>query len=416
MTHPTHHLLKTALVTTLLFLAAGVLAQDSWVLTGSDFRRTAVIVESLDSQGLRIATAEGAKSIRPVDEVLRLERTSAAPATTQKFTLFLHGGDRIVGEIGELKDEMLKWSNPAIGELSLPLSKLRGISKITAPPGLDLERKEDQVVLSNHDVVRGVIAGIEDGKILVQTGGDTVPVPLASSDSIFFASTARQPNATSSSWRIQFTDGSILTASVVTLKDGRLAFQLPAEKGVPASKIAYSANLSNLQSIEQLNGPVSWLSDRPPSVNQQVPFNSESTFPARMNLNVFGKPLRVGTQVFEKGIGVHANSIVTFPLDGSYSIFRTRYAIDTTSDVSKAVVIVRILLDGRVVHEENNFRAFKLSPVVTIGLSGAKELTLEVLAAGATDTQDRLDWIEPALIRKAPATAPSPTGRADDKP
>ena len=102
------------------------------------------------------------------------------------------------------------------------------------------------------------------------------------------------------------------------------------------------------------------------------------------------------------------------------------YAVDTTGDVSRAAVDVRIRLDGKIVHEEKNFRAFKVSPTITVELAGAKELTLEVMAAGPTDTQDRLDWIEPALVRTVevrarlepgvPATAPSATDGAGGKP
>ena len=134
-----------------------------------------------------------------------------------------------------------------------------------------------------------------------------------------------------------------------------------------------------------------------------TPWSSEDTSPSRQKL-----PAANG-QTFEKGIGVHANSRLVFPLDGAYRLFRTRYAIDTTGDVSKADVNVRILLDGKPVHEQKQVRAFKLSPVISIELGKAKELALEVTAGGVTDTQDRLDWIEPALVRDLPATLPTAT-------
>jgi hypothetical protein len=147
-----------------------------------------------------------------------------------------------------------------------------------------------------------------------------------------------------------------------------------------------------------------------PTANLQTPFNSETTYPAKMDRNVFGRPLRVGSQTFEKGIGVHANSTLTFPLDGTYKSLRTRYAIDTTSEAGKADVNVRILLDDKVVYDQKNVRAYRISPLVSINLGDAKALTLEVTAAAATDTQDRLDWIEAALVKEAaevdPATKP----------
>jgi hypothetical protein len=383
-------------------------ADDRWTLTTADFRRSSVVLREIDAKGARVLPSGAAEKTIPLDSLVRLERDGYVAASTPKFTLFLRNGDRIGGEPGDLKDELLTWMSGAAGEIKVDLSTLLAISRSASPPSLAADRKEDQVILSNHDVVRGTVAGFEDGKILIQSGGDTVPVPLASAESIFFATSAKGGAAPAHEWRVRLADASVFTVPALQVADGNLLFRLHGEKSADAR----STELENVLSIEQINGPVSWLSDRTPRVNQQVPFNSEVTYPARMNLNVFGKPLRVGAQIFEQGIGVHANSVLTFTLDGSYKLFRTRYAIDTTSDVSKAVVNVRVLLDGRVVHEEKNFKAFKMSPVLTVDLGGAKELTLEVTAAGATDTEDRLDWIEPALVREAapadaPATAPA---------
>ena len=89
MTNVLSHVKKTGLIAVAMFFASAVLADDSWVLTGSDFRRSSVGVESLDANGIKLVTPDGAKSVRSLDEVLRLEHSSTAPATTQKFNLFL---------------------------------------------------------------------------------------------------------------------------------------------------------------------------------------------------------------------------------------------------------------------------------------------------------------------------------------
>lgn len=381
------------------WLCAGFIAgaEDRWSVTTADFHRASVVVVGIDAGGLKVVPVGGAEAVISMDRVLRLERDVAARPGAQNFTLFFQNGDRLAGTPGDLKDEVLAWSSPVLGELKIELSKIRGISRLSLPPDLDAIRKEDQITLSNHDAVRGIIAGLEDGKIQIQTGGETVAVPLASADSVLFAAGAKPLGAALHVWRVRFTDSSVLSFSSVALAAGKLQCLVAGEK----TGQTRSTDLENVMGMDQMNGPVSWLSDREPVVNQQVPFNSESTYPARMNLNVFGKPLRAGGQVFERGIGVHANSVLAFPLDGTYRTFRTRYAIDTTGDVSKAAVHVRILLDGKVVHEAADVRAYVVSPVVSVNLGNAKELRLEVTAAGATDTQDRLDWIEGALVREA---------------
>ena len=70
---------------------------------------------------------------------------------------------------------------------------------------------------------------------------------------------------------------------------------------------------------------------------------------------------------------------------------------------------MRIKVDGKLVHEKQNLRADVLAPVVIVDLpKTAKMLTLEVDYGAANDTQDRFNWIEPALLRKKPVAPPPP--------
>jgi hypothetical protein len=393
-------------------LTARAVAEETWTITTSDFRRVSGSIVSIDAAGARLTSPD---STLPLDALLRLDRNARAAAAPPKLSLFFQNNDRLGGEPTAIKNDALTWSSPVIGALTVPLQKLRGLSRLATPPGLDEERKEDVVSLANHDVVRGVLSAIEEGKAVIQSGADALPIPFPSVETILLAGPPREVPSTQRGWRIRLVDGSILTAPAIRIAAGKLQFRLPAAVG----DADLAADLANVLSLEQVNGPVSWLSDRTPTANRQEPFNAESNYPARMDQNVFGRQLRVGAQAYEKGIGVHANSTLTFALDGTYKLLRTRYGIDTSSDASKAAVNVRILLDGRVVHEKKDFRAFKTSPLLTIELGNARELTLEVTAAGPTDTQDRLDWIEPALVRDltpaaatAPASAPAATTRA----
>ncbi len=81
--------------------------------------------------------------------------------------------------------------------------------------------------------------------------------------------------------------------------------------------------------------------------------------------------------------------------------FRTQYAID--GDQPWADVTVRIKLDGKVAYEKTHVTSGVLSDVVNIDLNGAKTLTLEVDYGENYDVQDRLNWIEPALLRSGGA-------------
>jgi hypothetical protein len=207
-------------------------------------------------------------------------------------------------------------------------------------------------------------------------------------------------------FRIHLADQSIFTAASANLDGPNLKLTLPGKNGQTVQ-----VPISSVLAIEQLNGPVSWLSSRTPTENVQTPyFGGESVWPARFDASVDGSPLSFEGRIFEHGIGVHAYSRLSFAIDSQWKIFQTQYAIDSHRDEPRkfADVTVRILLDGKVVHEEKNFREGILAPVFTVELNNAKTLTLECDYGDAGDTQAHLDWLEPALLRDVAVATPAP--------
>jgi hypothetical protein len=101
--------------------------------------------------------------------------------------------------------------------------------------------------------------------------------------------------------------------------------------------------------------------------------------------------------VFAHGIGVHSYSRLVFPIDPTCKAFRTKFAID--GDQPWADVTVRIKLDDRVAMEKPHVTSGTLSDVIKLDLKDARSLTLEVDYGENYDVQDRLNWIEPALLR-----------------
>src|SRR5262249_46638087 len=133
--------------------------------------------------------------------------------------------------------------------------------------------------------------------------------------------------------RVSTADGTMVTADSVTLAGRDLRVRLPGsadERSIPLSSIA---------GIEQVNGPVIWLSACHPLENVQIPSFSAHAHPAQMDKTVEREPIRVGDLPVH-GIGVHSYSRLVFALDGSCKSFCTRYAID--GDLPWADVTVRV--------------------------------------------------------------------------
>ncbi|MDB5358687.1 MAG: hypothetical protein JWN24_5140 [Phycisphaerales bacterium] len=385
-----------------LAFAAGVRAQTTWTLTTADFNTQAAALKSIDAAGIHVQpSGADAEKVIPFAQFLDVRRALPLGQPAGKFVLHMAGGDRIGGQPVGIKGNNLVWNNPAVGEVSLPMRQLVAITGLKGKVS-DTRRREDVVTLSNGDTVRGIINSIADGKISVKTDAGDSDVPLAAVDNVSFAATAGGASA-APGFRVRFDDGSSVVAPSLTLAGEKLeiAFGKDAVRQV---------ELTHVAAIEQVNGPVSWLSSRPPSENVFIPFiGAAQPGAAKMNTNWTGDEIRYGPQQFSHGIGVHSYSRLSWPLDGAYEAFRTRYAIDTKEPLPKADVTVRILLDGKSVYEQQHVRAGAISAVVLEDIKSARKLTLEVDYGDNMDTQDRLNWIEPALLKQKPATTqPAP--------
>ena len=374
-------------------------AAEGWLLTTAQFKTDTVTLKAIDSSGVKVVSAAGGgERTVSMDDFLDLSRTLPLAQGGARFVLHLAGGDHLSGEPVGLKGDSLLWKNADLGEISIPGGKLIAIT----PPAQSApaERQHEDVVrLANGDTVHGIIAAIGADAITVQTGNGNSDVPMASVASINFAMT---PGAASPQrgFRVRLDDGSSLVGSDATLEDEHLVLAIGKDA-------AHKIDLAHVSAIEQVNGPVSWLPARTPAEEVYYRFIGGPQEPAAYVDRQWGgqRRLEFKGRLFAHGIGVHALSRLTWPLDGQYETLRTRYAVESDAG-GIADATVRIRLDDRVVYEKTHVRAGRLSPVIYQDLKGAKLLTLEVDGGGAF-AQDALDWIEPALLKHKPTEPPA---------
>jgi hypothetical protein len=416
-------LVLTRIMLLIALLASGAAAQD-WTITTADFRsQPAAGITGLSGDGVRFAVAGSADDQQtiPLDRFVSAQRAAvggAAPvaaSSNAKFTLLLSNGDRLAGEPAGVVSEQLVWRSASLGELKVPMRRLtllaRNFATAAKSPSAGEPPKQDVVSLANGDTVAGVVTDCSVDKITVQTDSGPSDVPMATVTKVTFAAVGKSTASASvpRGFRVRLTDG-----SGVTVADGSISSDHFTAK---FETTAIAVPLSQLASIEQLNGPVGWLSSLTPIESVQIPYFGGSaaiSWPARNDTAVDGSPLRFKGRAFDHGVGVHAYSRLTYDISGaggSWAAFRTQYAIDSPRNNPRplADVTVRLRLDDKVVHERAHVRAGEVSPVVTIDLAGARKLTLEADYGDGGDTQDHLNWIEPALLRQVPATTTAPT-------
>jgi len=209
------------------FVVQSTRADDGWSITTADFKRQSANLKSLDESGAKIIPfASATETTIPLDKLLQLDRgNSAVQQVRGTWTLHLTNGDRVGGDPISIANDNLTWRSPAAGELVLPVTHLKGITRGNdpTPPAFDPTRTEDAVFLTNGDNVKGIITGIEAGKINVkQSSGDVLPVDLGAAKAVHFAG-AQTPPATGRAFRVQLADGSVVTAPRLVLKDNKLS-------------------------------------------------------------------------------------------------------------------------------------------------------------------------------------------------
>lgn len=131
----------------------------------------------------------------------------------------------------------------------------------------------------------------------------------------------------------------------------------------------------------------------------------EGSIHARQDLSVMGQgKISVGGFTYDRGLGVHADSKMVFPLKGRFGTF---HVVPGPDDAHHWVIEMKILLDGKEV-----FTTGKVSspgyqaPSIDLPVKGAEELTLIVTDADGNKGGDHASWADAYLL---------PVG-SDDRP
>jgi hypothetical protein len=391
-------------LTSAFLLSPTALGAEDWILTTADFRTERVLLRGMSAAEVSVIGQDGQGRSVGMAQLLQLERAQRPRGTSGKFTVILENGDQVSGEPRGLAGATLLWSNPTLGELRIPLADAAAVVRSSRKSELDPKRPTDDVVtLMNGDTVRGIITSVTETSISLQgAGGDSIALPMESIVTVEFApitGAAASIEPPVRAFRVTLADETVCVAPAISVSEKRVELSL-------ADGSTRSMDLDAVVSIEQMNGPVVWLSSRRPSDSVQTPL-FDTASPARMNQSIDGGPIRFGQRTFSRGIGVHAYSRLSWPIDQGYLAFRTQYAID--GPMPYANVTVRIRLDDRVVHEQKDFRAGVLAPLIVLDTDNARLITLEVDYGQSYDVQDRFNWIEPALLKQKPAPPASRT-------
>jgi hypothetical protein len=352
------------------------------------------------------AQVAGAPPVAGADLVsLRRQGLPPPPFPHARRHALLVNGDRLPGEVLAIDGDQAR-VRADLGsqqELVVPLSALaavwftdRAATRAATPAGrraLAEPRRQDVVLLANNDTLQGTVVGLgADGPLRLDVGGSEVAVPRDRLQALLLnTDLARAPQPRGAYRQLVLRNGARLSLRTVALKGGEL-------KGTTLFGAAVHLPLRELAALNVYQGKAVYLSDLKPRNYQHTPFLG-ARWPFAADHCVTGQDLHLAGGTFDKGLGLHSQSRLTYALPPGATRFEALVGLDEQSGRSGGVR-VQVLADGRPL----------LTPAAELGAAdppralrldlpkGARELTVSVEFGRGGDVQDHVDWADARVL------------------
>src|SRR5262249_38259602 len=236
--------------------------------------------------------------------------------------------------------------------LQLPLSMIAAIS-FQGPAGsrdpdaarfrrrlLTERRNRDVIMLKNGDLLQGALARLDAKSLTIQAAGKPISVERDKVTAIAFnTELARSPSVKGAYARLVLADGARLS-----IAEGS------ADPRTLSAKTLFGATvevpISNLVALDILQGRAVYLAGLKPRRYDYTPFLGTDFHSYSADGNWEGSELRLAGSVYDRGLGMHSKSTITYDLAGGYQRFEALVGIDDTADRC-AAARVQVFLDGK---------------------------------------------------------------------
>ena len=380
-------------------------AANSFRLRDVSGRESQGVLTSLTMETVTLGGA--ANTSRATTDVVSLLREPLPePVPLAATAVLLANGDQLQLRPLSISDGVLQagWTaSPAWPPVEIPLETIRAVllaypREANAAAGLlaellDRPHPTDALLLINGDTVQGELESLSEGTFTLGTDAGAVQVAAGGVRAVVLGTDLISfPPVGPRTVQLTLNDGSWITAT--GLEQG--------EAGKVQIEAAFGGQLTvplaSIVAVQPQHERVTPLAAITPSRYTFTPFLS-STWPLMTDRAVNGGFLTTAQRVFPRGLGLHSQSRVTWNLNGDYAAFEASIGLDDTAP-RQASTRARVLVDDREV-----WTSPELTPVTgvvslpRISLAGAQRLTLVVDFGRAGDIGDRVNWLNPVLIR-----------------
>ena len=371
------------------------------------FEPALVLVEGSTISAPSLAIADGQVSGTGVPSGLTLDDLQKIslhdvddyPQTSANARLHLRGGSELSASAITIADDQVRIEWGCGEPLRLPVDMLRAIRTDLGNVTTEFEKsfaapsaEHDRLFIKGEDdqlsVISGLVDSLDADQWKFEVSGQLRSAARSKVYGVVFAQPApatSQPYCT-----IAFRDRSRLCGEKFSLSRQKGALWLS-----PSAECQF--DWSHVHDVAIRSSRIAYLSELTPIREEQTPIVT-LPFPAQRDKSASGGRLQVGPQFFDKGLGVHARSAITFATAGKWDTFIAKIGLDAAAD-GKGDCVFKILADGNSLFEKRMQANGFLAEDVRLSINGCQELTLLVEPGEGLDLADHADWCEARLIK-----------------
>jgi hypothetical protein len=320
-------------------------------------------------------------------------------------------GDCLAGQVLSIDNDVVRFK-ATLGpegaadetqDLSIPLSAL-AVIWFQAPPAATGEelirgwarerRRKDMIISKNGDTRSGIIKELKSASkplLLREDEQETRIDPFQVVAIVMNTDLARVLRPRGQYTRLILANGGRL-GIVSAIADSQTL------SGKTLFGVEVKLRLEQIVSMDVRQGKAVYLSDLKPKSYEHTPYLGVR-WPYEMDRSVAGNSIRLAGNAFDKGIGMHSESRLSFNLGGQYRRFEALVGLDDRTGQGGRVKI-RVVIDGkdRDVGDPAITSAIGARPV-RVDVSGGKDLTLVVEFGSNGDVCDHVDWADARLVK-----------------
>ncbi|HKB03277.1 MAG TPA: NPCBM/NEW2 domain-containing protein [Gemmataceae bacterium] len=352
-------------------------------------------------------TLAGGKSVPGGDWYSARRAGIARPPWPREPHAELGNADQIVGTVASADGDAVRlrvlFPDSPAQVLRIPLSALKAVwftyrRDAHDPEWLTAERKRDVIQSRNGDLALGALVGMDGAaKILrYQADGKDLQLDLSKVAAIGFnTDLARVRRPKGPYYRLTLANGTRLSATGVAFDGASWSAQSLFKEviKIPADQVV---------AVDVEQGKAVWLSELKPSKYQYHPFDAEDHSWAADRC-VSGQAMRLktvaGESTFDRGVGLHAGSTLTYALGGKFRRWEALAGLDARSGVrGDAILVVRTDGKERELPAAGRLTAAGGALAIELDVTGVKELTIDVRRGNGGGVQDHVNLAEARLV------------------